>query len=370
MQKSKQRSNNPRVLQTFGLSVRKHTARERRHFFGVNCHQAMAAEAFAPTDEEILEQQEAIKQAEIESHPRVSSAVPTSELFGAHEENPTFLRKLKSLAKTHSHVRRTRPDGSCFYRAFLAGLAEYFIAHHVNSPAATGSAGAAGASTGSGEAQALYTALLSSVESSCEKLLDLGHSEYTVPDFKDAMVDFLLALPAWSHDALMSFLNTDDATWVIYYTRLLASLYICSNPEEFTPVVLGLHPECAAKDDILKAYVSAHVEPATVEADQPAVAALVAQTGVRLEIAYLDSRGAAQQGAAAAAGSGNGPVSCGGPDKSDTPTFHQFSPPSAASGRPHFSLLYRPGHYDIVYAAGSAPPDAGSSTVGSAAASS
>lgn len=330
-------------------------------------HPAMAAEAFAPTDEEILEQQEAIQRAQIESHPLVSAALPISALFEAHEDNHTFLRKLKALSKTHSHVRRTRPDGSCFYRAFLAGLAEYFIANGIKSSSA-GDSGAAGASVGSSEAQALYTALLNTVEGSCEKLLALGHSEYTVPDFKDAMVDFLLALPAWSHDALMAFLNTDDATWVIYYTRLLASLHICSNPEEFTPVVLGLHPECAAKDDVLKAYVSAHVEPATVEADQPAVAALVAQTGVRLEVVYLDSRGAAQQGAAAAAGSGNGPISPA-PQETDTPTFHQFAAPSSTAGRPHFSLLYRPGHYDVVYLASDSPPDAGASSSAAAASS-
>ncbi len=323
----------------------------------------MAAEAFAPTDEEILEQQEAIRQAEIDSHPLVGGAVQTSELFSAYEDNPTFLRKLRTLSKSYGHVRKMRPDGSCFYRAFIVGLAEYFMANKVVSDS---SSGVAGASSGSSPAQSIYNELLSVVESSCEALLAQGHSEYTVPDFKDAMVEFLLALPSWSHDALIAFLNTDDSTWVVYYTRLLASLYIRSHPEEYTPIVLGLHPECAAQDDVLKAYVTAHVEPASVDADQPAIAALVAQTGIRLEVAYLNAQ--PQQGAAAAAGSGGGigPVS-GGADTSDEPTMHTFQPPMGAPGPPLVSLLYRPGHYDVLYSNQQVPLDAGSSTAGSAA---
>jgi ubiquitin thioesterase protein OTUB1 len=319
----------------------------------------MAAEAFAPTDDEILEQQAAINEAQIVSHPLVSGAVPISSLFAAHAENQTFLRKLQSLESSHSHVRATRPDGSCFYRAFVTSMAEYFIANSVSAP----SGAVAGSSVG--EAQEAYNKLLSTVESSCDALLALGHSEWTVPDFKDAMVDFLLALPGWSHDALVAFLNTNDSTWVVYYTRLLASLYIRSHPEEYTPVILGLHPECAAAEDVLKAFVEAHVEPTAVDADQPAVSALVSQTGIRLEIAYLDSR-TQQQGSAAAAGSCSGGVPsaaagfAGGAVSLDTekPTFHSFSAPGSQAGAPHITLLYRPGHYDVLYSTAALPPDA------------
>ena len=40
-----------------------------------------------------------------------------------------FLRKIVDLGTKYSHLRRTRGDGNCFYRAFGFGYLEQLYAH-------------------------------------------------------------------------------------------------------------------------------------------------------------------------------------------------------------------------------------------------
>ena len=49
-------------------------------------------------------------------------AIQVLEKDFANDE--VFKAKAKHLAESYGHLRRTRPDGNCFYRAFLMAVAE------------------------------------------------------------------------------------------------------------------------------------------------------------------------------------------------------------------------------------------------------
>lgn len=77
-----------------------------------------------------------------------------------------------------------------------------------------------------------------------------------------------------------------------------------------------------------KEYVRACVEPSAAEADHVSITALCASLRLRVRVAYLDG----------AVGEGHGV------------TFHDFALPSDNNqGEAVITLLYRPGHYDLLY---------------------
>ena len=92
-----------------------------------------AAEAVAtegddrPSDADIIAHAASIRDEQAQ-RPLVGSREPLSSLMddfvGAA---PALVSKCEALAKSHSHVRRMRRDGNCFFRAFLFGLLERLI---------------------------------------------------------------------------------------------------------------------------------------------------------------------------------------------------------------------------------------------------
>ena len=106
---------------------------------------------------------------------------------------------------------------------------------------------------------------------------------------------------------------------ILYALRLLTSHEIRSNEENYLPYILGTS-ECFDA----ASFCSQHVEGGTVEADQVQAMALARALGVHLVIAYLDASPA-------------------------TEVSIITLPDAGEEGSPDLHLLYRPGHYDLVY---------------------
>ncbi len=136
------------------------------------------------TDDAIVAQVGSIR-AEVETQPLVGEEEPPGNLVAAYADNPAFLPNIAELEMKYRAIRRSRGDGSCFYRCFLVSLGEAFVSAHVAPP---GSAPAGGIAS---PLQATYEKLLLHIEGSLDSLLALGYPDSTVPDFHDAMLDFL-----------------------------------------------------------------------------------------------------------------------------------------------------------------------------------
>lgn len=292
------------------------------------------------SDTDIMAQAEAIRREVADTQALVEDKEVPEVLLAQYADNPRFTAKLHDFASKYAGIRRTRGDGNCFYRCFLISIGEYFVTAKVAAPggAASGDASAAGEGVGGGAgaaaaaspasstAQATYERLLKYVEASCEKLLALGYPDVTLPDFHEAMLEYLqgLAAPGATAESAVYDVFRDymRGSYIITYLRCLTSLEMLANEDAYLPYVMGLAPHCAT----VKQFCDAEVEAVNTDADQLQIIALTRAWGLGVTIAYLDASAT---------------------DKCAVLTIPEDS--DAASYPRIVSLLYRPGHYDVAY---------------------
>lgn len=119
--------------------------------------------------------------------------------------------------------------------------------------------------------------------------------------------------------------------------------------DRFAPFALGLHDDVAEAAVPVDAYVRRHVEPIGEDADHVCGVAAAAALGIPITVVYLDRSGAED-------GGGGGEE--GGSQGAGAANAFSFDPDPVPGGGgalpPRITLLYRPGHYDILYPAGDA----------------
>uniref|UniRef100_A0A8V0X0B4 ubiquitinyl hydrolase 1 n=1 Tax=Gallus gallus TaxID=9031 RepID=A0A8V0X0B4_CHICK len=77
---------------------------------GVNC---------LAYDEAIMAQQDRIQQEIAVQNPLVSERLELAVLYKEYaQDDHIYQQKIKDLLQKYSYIRKTRPDGNCFYRAF------------------------------------------------------------------------------------------------------------------------------------------------------------------------------------------------------------------------------------------------------------
>lgn len=62
-----------------------------------------------------------------ESIPLVGELEDLTSLEKEYNEDPIYLLKIKDLASKYKCIRRTRPDGNCFFRAFSYAYLEHLL---------------------------------------------------------------------------------------------------------------------------------------------------------------------------------------------------------------------------------------------------
>lgn len=115
---------------------------------------------------------------------------------------------------------------------------------------------------------------------------------------------------------------------IVVHLRFLASAFLKIHSQEYEPFLLSTNEaylETMGVPD-MATFCRSNIEAMDKEADEIVVTALANILDVVIHLVYLDSHG-------------------------ESPTFHLFqsdsTPPEC--GRVHVWLLYRPGHYDIMY---------------------
>lgn len=102
------------------------------------------------------------------SPPQISESIPLigdlgtiSVLDAEYSGDPVYHNKVKDLATKYKSIRRIRPDGNCFFRAFAYSYLEYLSAHRPE--------------------LAKFQEL---GQTSKEKLISLGFPSFTLEDFQ------------------------------------------------------------------------------------------------------------------------------------------------------------------------------------------
>ncbi|PIA98140.1 Ubiquitin thioesterase otubain-like [Cercospora beticola] len=236
-------------------------------------------------------------------HRQPSTAI-TSEYASA---DPVYQAKTQSLPQKYSHYRTVRGDGKCGWRAVAFGYYEALI-HH-----------------GDLNRFGMEEARLKSI---APLMTQAGFNPTVIDDFADEAFDLLRELAnamAEGLDAgglLVDKFNDDVVqNYIITYMRSLTAAWMKSKETEYAPWLLG---------QTVESYCQNQVLPVKAEIDNVALSALkdvlLSPAGILLEVLYLDR------------------------SEGSEVTMHRFDP--VASGGfilGSVRLLYRPGHYDILY---------------------
>lgn len=246
-----------------------------------------------------MRQVDEIKAGIAEEQPLVApSAVPLGVLDADYAGNARFLAKLEGAKAKYGMLRRVRGDGNCFYRAYLFGCLEWYAR---------------------AEEGAERAAFRAAVEGSMRPLLDAGQSEFVLEPFWETIMDEIKHIDEQERrptgDELAArFAQREVSDYAVAYARLVVGGHMLRNEALFEAFLGG--------SQTVRQFVAAEVEPMGKDADQVQCVAMANEFGVGVRVEYMD--------------------------QSEGPINHHDMPDGAA---PRVTLLYRPGHYDVLYPA-------------------
>lgn len=255
------------------------------------------------------------------SQPLVGERESPSVLLSEYAGNLPFLSRIEVLCGAFRGLRRSRGDGNCFYRSMLAALGERLVSAGVVVP----NAGSSQPSPPTSPMQAQYERLLAAASPAVlPRLAAVGCPEMTSDGFREAFESWLLGLSAPGatvESAALAPLREEGANfWIIYYARLLTALQLLEHADDFAPYIFASYERYSD----VKAFCDSEVLTADAYADQVHILALCAALCGKVRIFYLDSH--------------SGMLITVPDDGSDAPVLAD--------------LLYRPGHFDILYVDG------------------
>jgi len=232
------------------------------------------------------------------------------------ESGAEMRRKIESLASRYTGVRRARNDGNCFYRGFAFSLLEYMLCKATDVE---------------------RESVLRSVEDVAETLKRAGFQELVFEDFQRVFLQQLRdccsaskgeaagAAGSITVDVLVERMKSSEISdYVIMFLRFVTSAELHNRQDFFAPFM--------DEDGMdMEKYRQSRVDPMGEEADQLHIIALVDALRVPVRVEYLQAGGG------------------------DEVNHHDFQPASESAEakeakEPFVVLLYRPGHYDVLYA--------------------
>lgn len=237
--------------------------------------------------------------------------------------NIGFRQGCDYLATQYKSYRAVRGDGNCYYRAFLFALVEQVCKK----------------STTADELKRISEY----VGRSIEDVIKCGYDRFTIDMFHEEMVELLSAVAKEKEQqenttassissTMYGRLNEENATsdYCVWYLRVITSSYLKSDPGRFVHFL-----EDPSYIDIAT-YCDKEIDPMGKECSMVGVLALAEAFRINVDIEYMDGR----------------PLD--GTSNTKKLVKHSFG--GNHDGKPcddnstlRITLLYRPGHYDILY---------------------
>lgn len=243
-------------------------------------------------------------QPELEG-PRVGDKTPIAAITEEYAKgDPIYVAKTLALPETYSHYRPVKGDGNCGWRAIGFCYFELLIQQ--------------------GSQEFVDGERLRLTQLNDYLVNEGGHDPLLFEDFLDETFELMKEISANIHDpdaaaaVLTTKFNDDASMGILYHLRLLASAWLKGHSDQYG-AWCGNDPD---------QYCQAVIEPPEHEIDELGISLLVEvllkPAGFILEIAYLDRSAGSKA------------------------NVHRF-PDEGPSNSPVMHLLYRPGHYDILY---------------------
>uniref|UniRef100_A0A7S0C949 ubiquitinyl hydrolase 1 n=1 Tax=Proboscia inermis TaxID=420281 RepID=A0A7S0C949_9STRA len=273
------------------------------------------AESHRIKREQTENQLNAINEEIRQNNALTSEFLPLTHLIQSYaESSESFLKGAEYLSLKYRWYRRVRGDGNCYYRAFLYGLCEVLLSRRLE--AATIGEEALQKSRKDIDRVHLVA------KTSLEKCTQQGYSKFTLEMFYDEFVGILSSLlkDTTTPASLHSILNHENGVsdYCCWYLRVLTATQLKIDRERFSAFL-----EYGDVDT----FCSEEVEPMHKDVGMVQAIALAEFMGVKVDVEYLDGRN---------------------PD--GKLVVHHFGPQDQnESNGCGVTLLYRPGHYDILY---------------------
>ncbi|KAK9108614.1 hypothetical protein Syun_024625 [Stephania yunnanensis] len=269
-------------------------------------------------DCDIMQQQSAIQAEEAHKLPYVGDKEPLSVLEVEYQSgSPILQKKIKTLSEGFAFVRRTRGDGNCFFRCFMFSYLEHVLELQDKTE---------------------VERMKGKVEECRKTLQNLGYVDFTFEDFFALYLDQLESViqgteASISQDELVTKCRDQSISdYVVMFFRFVTSGEIKKRSEFYEPFILGLS-NCTVDQ-----FCKTSVEPMGEESDHVHITALSDALGVPIRVMYLD-RSSCDSGV----GVNHHDFLPGAAD------LQQGSDSGSSAVKPYITLLYRPGHYDILY---------------------
>ncbi|XP_033927705.1 ubiquitin thioesterase OTUB1 [Melopsittacus undulatus] len=218
---------------------------------GVNC---------LAYDEAIMAQQDRIQQEIAVQNPLVSERLDLTVLYKEYaEDDHIYQQKIKDLLQKYSYIRKTRPDGNCFYRAFGFAHLEALLE----------------------DGQELQRFKEVSARSK-EELVAQGFTEFTIEDFHNTFMELIerverrVPLP----ELLAAFNEPSTSDYLVVYLRLLTSGCLQRHRRFFEQFLEGGRS--------IKEFCQQEVEPMCKESDHIHIIALARALHVSILVEYMD----------------------------------------------------------------------------------
>lgn len=247
-------------------------------------------------DQLTIEQMNSIV-ASISATSAIGEKVAVKELDAEYAANPMpgFREGIAKLDVKYCAMRRVRKDGNCFYRGFLYRYLEHLVA-----------------TQNADELKRIQAV----IEDAKKKLLSVGYEASAMEMFWEMLTELLDEVPTLNLEQLHKKMNDDDgvSNHIVWFCRALSATQIKLHADRFAPFIMD---EFGNTD--VDAFCRTQVEPVNHECEQVQIIALTELLEVPVAIEYLDA--------------GGSPSCIIFPD----------------SANPIITLLYRPGHYDILY---------------------
>ncbi|CAH8437393.1 unnamed protein product [Heterobilharzia americana] len=275
------------------------------------------------TDEAIQAQQEAIEK-DMKSTCLISPILPLSTLDEDFSGHTVYLEKLKLMKQNYHGIRRLRRDGNCFYRAF--GFA--YIEHLLN-----------------GKHIKEAGRLKKKCDECKDTLIANGYTQFTVEDFHEQFVSMVdrFTLDGGTLEELEEVFNDQAySDYYVVFLRLLVSAYIQKKATYFVNFI--------DEGKTINQFCETEVEPMARESDNIHIAALALAVELPIYVENCQQSGELNR--------------IEFPAHSDLMDADKESDKTDGSGQvsdehesfivsykdnPPVTLLYRPGHYDILY---------------------
>lgn len=251
--------------------------------------------------EAIKEQERQIEREIADRMPNVSDLVPISDLKNDYSlDDQIYQKKIQHIEKDYKSLRRTRPDGNCFYRGFAFAYLESLISRPDSKE---------------------IDKVIQVAKTSLEQMVQMNYPPVTAEDFCDVFLSILLVIKertiTSAQELLERFGQQSMSDYIVVYLRLITSIHLQLNEETYSNFIVD--------SPNIKEFCKTEVEPMFKESDHLHIVALTSALKVCARVVYMD----------------RGP--------SDSVNVHDFADDQLNSKEPRVHLLYRPGHYDILY---------------------